>query len=249
VTPLPPEEALRAFDEAFAGDRTTLCVAGVDWGRFGPVLDAGRGGRLLDLLPAAPKAAPPAPGGPDRGAGLAARLAGAPRAEQERVLADLVVSRTAAALGHRTPGAIDPDRHFRDLGTDSVTAVELRNMLQDATGLTLSPTLAFDHPTPAMLAAHLREHLVAGAGPADDPADGQDALTRLERFEAGLVDTPPDAAETALLLARLRDLTDRLRSAAPGAPKGPEGKDGEVDLESASASDLFDLIHKEFGKS
>ncbi|MGA5297725.1 type I polyketide synthase [Streptomyces koyangensis] len=252
VTPLPPEEALRAFDEALAGDRTTLCVAGVDWGRFGPVLDAGRGGRLLDLLPAAPKAAPPAPGGPDRGAGLAARLAGAPRAEQERVLADLVVSRTAAALGHRTPGAIDPDRHFRDLGTDSVTAVELRNMLQDATGLTLSPTLAFDHPTPAMLAAHLREHLVAGAGPADGPADGQDALTRLERFEAGLVDTPPDAAETALLLARLRDLTDRLRSAAPGAPKGPEGeegKEGEVDLESASASDLFDLIHKEFGKS
>ncbi|MFF0170929.1 type I polyketide synthase [Streptomyces prasinus] len=253
VTPLPPDEALLAFDEALAEDRTTVCVAGIDWSRFGPVLEAGRGGRLLDLLPAAPRPSPPAPDGQGReqGPDLAERLARAPQAEQERILLDLVVSRTAAALGHRTPAAIDPDRQFRDLGTDSVMAVELRNMLDAATGLSLPATLAFDHPTPAALAAHLRGHLVGGPDPAGDTAGTESAVVRLEKFEAGLFETPPDAEETAVLLARLRDLTDRLRTAtaAPPARPGPEGGDGEIDLESASASDLFDLIHKEFGKS
>ncbi|MEU7039008.1 type I polyketide synthase [Streptomyces sp. NPDC046237] len=251
VTPLPPDEALLAFDEALAEDRTTVCVAGIDWSRFGPVLEAGRGGRLLDLLPAAPRPAPPVADGQGKGADLAERLARAPQAEQERILLDLVVSRTAAALGHRTPAAIDPDRQFRDLGTDSVMAVELRNMLDAATGLSLPATLAFDHPTPAALAAYLRGHLVGGPDPATDAVGSESAVARLEKFEAGLLETPPDAEETAVLLARLRDLADRLRTttAAPPAHPGPKAGDGEIDLESASASDLFDLIHKEFGKS
>jgi acyl carrier protein len=189
------------------------------------------------------------PDGP--GADLAERLARAPRAEQERVLLDLVVTRTAAALGHRTPAAIDPDRQFRDLGTDSVMAVELRNMLDAATGLSLPATLAFDHPTPAALAAYLRGHLVGGPDPTTDAVGSQSAVALLEKFEAGLHEMPPDPGETAVLLARLRDLADRLRTAtaAPPAPSGPTVGDGEIDLESASASDLFDLIHKEFGKS
>ncbi|WP_340563430.1 type I polyketide synthase [Streptomyces sp. GSL17-111] len=251
VTPLAPDDALLALDDVLAEDRTTVCVAGIDWSRFGPVLDAGRGGRLLDLLPAAPRPTPPVHDGPAQGAELVARLARAPLAEQERILLDLVVSRTAAALGHRTSAAIDPDRQFRDLGTDSVMAVELRNLLDAATGLTLPATVAFDHPTPAALAAYLREHLAGGPGPAGGSAGTGSAVARLETFEAALVDTPPDAEETAFLLARLRDLTDRLRTAggAPAAGSGPDGGGEEIDLESASASDLFDLIHKEFGKS
>ncbi|ANB10378.1 hypothetical protein SAM40697_6425 [Streptomyces ambofaciens] len=246
VTPLPPEEALRSLEAALAEQRATLCVAGIDWSRFGPVLEAGRGGRLLDLLPAAVRPAPPAP---DRqGPGLAERLAGAPQAEQERILVDLVVSRTAAVLGHGTPAAIDPDRQFRDLGTDSVMAVELRNLLDVATGRTLPATLVFDHPTPAALATHLRGLLVSGPGQAA-PAGGESAVARLEKFEAALADTPLDGEETAVLLARLRDLTDRLGAAATVPPARSEPKTADLDLASASADDLFDLIHNEFGKS
>ncbi|MER5556651.1 type I polyketide synthase [Streptomyces sp. NPDC002793] len=248
VTPLPPEQALPALEAALADDRTTLCVADVDWARFAPVIDAGRGGRLFDLLPDAPGTTAPDPAA--QGPGLAEQLADAPQAEREQILLDLVLSRTAAALGHRTPAAIDPDRPFRDLGTDSVTAVELRNLLDAATGRTLPATLVFDHPTPTALAGYLRGLLVVGRDPTASATEN--AAAQLEKLEAALADTPPDGEETAALLGRLRRLTERLDGAAPPAPPTPpvaEPEDGQDDLTSASASDLFDLIHKEFGKS
>ncbi|MGF0168722.1 type I polyketide synthase [Streptomyces albidoflavus] len=100
---------------------------------------------------------------------LAERLAGRPDAEQERLVLTLVRTQIAAVLGHADATAIDPRRAFGDLGFDSLAAVELRTALGTATGLRLTSTLVFDHPTPQALAAHVLDK-ARGATPAAGPA-------------------------------------------------------------------------------
>ena len=77
-----------------------------------------------------------------------------------------MTSAAATVLAHPDPGALDPDRPFKDLGIDSLTALELRNGLTQSTGLTLPATLIFDHPTPAALATHLAGLLLDSTAPA-----------------------------------------------------------------------------------
>ncbi|MFG2473210.1 beta-ketoacyl reductase, partial [Streptomyces canus] len=126
---------------------------------------------------------------------LADRLAALPPGEQEKVLVDLVRAEVAAVLG--VTEKVEARRGFKDLGFDSLTAVELRNRLNKATGLRLPATLAFDHPTPVAVAELVRERLFpareqapeASDAPAASPMDEQPTVAAsTPDIEADLID-------------------------------------------------------------
>jgi KS-AT-KR-ACP domain-containing polyene macrolide polyketide synthase/pimaricinolide synthase PimS2/candicidin polyketide synthase FscD len=150
---------------------TSTVIADVDWARFAPALTASRPSPLLGGVPEARAAIDAVRR--DRSDDAVAdelrqRLAGCPPEERAAVLVDVVRAKVAAVLGHSGAGAIEADRAFKDLGFDSLTAVDLRNQLIEATGLALPVTLVFDHPTPADLSGHLLELLLpAGPGAAE----------------------------------------------------------------------------------
>ncbi|MFC7446919.1 SDR family NAD(P)-dependent oxidoreductase [Rhodococcus daqingensis] len=90
-----------------------------------------------------------------------------PGARHGRML-DIVTTHVAAVLGHDGKEAIDPERAFKQLGFDSLTAVQLRNQLATATGVSLSATVVFDHPTADALTRELVVR-VLGGGTATGP--------------------------------------------------------------------------------
>ncbi|WP_461030064.1 acyltransferase domain-containing protein, partial [Streptomyces sparsus] len=85
----------------------------------------------------------------------------------------LVRECTALVLGHPDAAAVDPQRSFKDLGVDSVTAVELRDRLNGLTGRRLPTTAVYEFPTPVRLARHLH---AAHSAP-DGREDGTAATT------------------------------------------------------------------------
>ncbi|MFH9065401.1 SDR family NAD(P)-dependent oxidoreductase, partial [Streptomyces coeruleorubidus] len=170
-----------------------------------------------------------------------AKLAALPGTERQDALLGAVRAEVAAVLGHADSQGVAADRPFHSLGFDSMTAEDLRNRLVALTGLRLPSTLAFDHPNPEALAAHLLERMALStdAGP----------LADLDRVEAALL-AATDAQVRDAIAARLQDLLARTAGAgcAPGAPDTPDtAHEVAASLEDASAEDLIAFIDTQLG--
>ncbi|MFI7663582.1 type I polyketide synthase [Micromonospora parva] len=244
VSMLDPNVALEALGSALDRDEPVLAVAEVDWPTYVSELALDRPARLFAELPEARMTGGERERRSDAAARLRERLAGLSEADREAVLLDLVRDRAAMVLGHSGPAAVAADRAFKDCGFDSLSAVRLRNLLSRETGLRLSTTLVFDHPTPAALARHLRSLMLPAAA---DPAEP--VFTGLDELEPLLSNSDLSPADRARIGNRLRVLAARLSEAQSAAIGQPEPADVDGELATASDDEVFAFIQKEFGIS
>ncbi|GAA4544859.1 type I polyketide synthase [Streptomyces collinus] len=164
IRTLTPEHALALFDAALAGD-DALRVPVV----FEPrALRAETSPLLRDLAPAprSRRTAARAADAGGEGTTWAERIAALPQERRRETVLDLVRGIVAGVLGHTDPQRLDPRRAFKESGFDSLAGVELRNRLNTATGLRLSATVVFDHPTPDAVADHLLNRIADTTAPA-----------------------------------------------------------------------------------
>ncbi|GAB3281352.1 hypothetical protein GCM10027589_08520 [Actinocorallia lasiicapitis] len=145
-----PDDGLRALFAALGRRSPQVLVGEVDWTRL--AASTGRPHPFLEHVTGG--AAVPALTHPDR-----ATLDTLPPNERTDRLVDYLRARVAQILGFDGAEDIDPGTEFSELGLDSLAAVLLKNDLEAFLGTTLSASLAFDHPSPSLLGAHLSAEL------------------------------------------------------------------------------------------
>nr|WP_279616329.1 SDR family NAD(P)-dependent oxidoreductase [Streptomyces atriruber] len=199
---------------------------------------------LRTLAAAGTPAARPAAAAAGEATDWSGRLAGLTPEAQLDLLTALVRTQAAGVLGHADPDAVQVDTPFKELGFDSLTAVELRNRLAAATGLKLPAALVFDYPQAHVLAAHLAERLAPDGARATNSDMTAQVLQEVARVEHALSAAVAQGLDQAAVAARLEALLARFAATTAAAADGEEAVD---QLETATAEQVLDFIDNELG--
>ncbi|MFI0822784.1 type I polyketide synthase [Streptomyces sp. NPDC021098] len=240
LSPLNPRWALNALRQVLDHDDPQMTIADVTWERFAPLFTLARTSRLFDTVPTARHAIEAAQEradgetGLDGAGALREELAALDEDERAGRLLALVRGHVAAVLHYPAPEAVDPGRPFKELGFDSIAAVELRNRLRAATGLSLPTTVVFDYPTPETLAGYLLAQLAP-----EESATAHPGVGHLDALEAALAGMAAEDPRRAGLVNRLQGILWKYNEGTPA--------DEQQDLAAATADEVFALIDRELG--
>ncbi|MGV9271367.1 type I polyketide synthase, partial [Kitasatospora sp. NPDC003701] len=240
VAPLPADDGLALLDAALSTDETVVVPARLNTAALRQRSDEQEPlpAVLRDLAPATvPRAAGTLPG-TAAARSLAEQLAAAPASRHELIVLEEVRRHAAGVLGYAPTDSVSADQAFKELGFDSLTAVELRNRLNKATGLRLPATLVFDFPTPREIADHVRAQLL------DEDTDSMPVLGRLDLLQGDLVALEASEAERVQITTRLEALLAEWKAATSRVDGGDE-----IEMATATDDEMFALIDKELGLS
>ncbi|MDR7304660.1 acyl transferase domain-containing protein/D-arabinose 1-dehydrogenase-like Zn-dependent alcohol dehydrogenase [Haloactinomyces albus] len=237
LKPMAPEVAIRGLELALRDDRPALAVADIEWPSFASSYAAGHPRPLLlgvddakrvlegnntreDVNGAAPQ--------------LGERLEGLPVDKREEAVLEAVRAEIATVFGMPDAASVPPERPLRELGLDSMMAVQARDRLTVLCGRKLSPSLLFDHPTAEELAAYLTSLMCDDLG---DLAQVESVLERLEHVSE-------EALQETRLGHRIVALAQRI---APHEASTPPRSSSEsrMRVEDVSDDELLTFIDQE----
>ncbi|NVB36497.1 SDR family NAD(P)-dependent oxidoreductase [Pseudenhygromyxa sp. WMMC2535] len=242
MIPLAPDEGMSLLDNALVRHEAALVPVHLDTSALS-THDEQPPTMLRGMVRAAPRrrAATQSSGAGAAGAAVSTleqRLASVPASERERTLLDIIRSEIAAVLDLSRPESLGPDRPLKDLGLDSLVAVELRNRLQTVTGLRLPSTLLFDYPTPGALTG-----MISGELDFDDANASMISApiaAEIDRLEAMVAALSTEDLERSGIGGRLREVLERYAGVSAEEPE-----DSAEDLSSKSDDELFEMLDSE----
>ncbi|MFE0138461.1 SDR family NAD(P)-dependent oxidoreductase [Streptomyces sp. NPDC059037] len=246
LLPTATDEGLAAFDRALAGALPNVVPVRVDTAALRAAESVPP--LLRDLAPA-PNRRAAAGVTAARDESLESRLRGLPAEQRRALLLDLVLTDVALVLGHSDPRGVSAEGAFRDLGFDSLTAVELRNRINNRTGVKLSATAVFDHPSPLALVDHLLGRIApAPADPRDtEEPDYERVMADLTRIRSHLAALELTGAQRAALAETVRGMSEPWANGESMARAA--GDPAPAALESASAAEVLDFVTNSLGIS
>ncbi|MBV9384168.1 MAG: SDR family NAD(P)-dependent oxidoreductase, partial [Streptosporangiaceae bacterium] len=239
LVPMDPEIATLAFYQALSERATSVMISAIEWALFYPRVTSIHPTHLFDEIPEVAALKRMFTGRGEHAVGDAHNaydtFAQLSAPERQRALLTLVQRHASEVLGYTDHAALDARRTFRDLGFDSLCAVQFRNRINRATGLALPPSLVFDYPTLADVVVHISSYFKHQA---DRPAD--DVMAQLQNLKSHILAAPParlPAREVATMLRFLLTVIDQ-----PG-----ETSEENTTIGDASDEDLFQFINDQFG--
>jgi acyl carrier protein len=226
-SPMASQKVVDLFDRALIEDLADPVLAEIDRSVLRSLAGAQTLPRILSALD--PRAAESIK------RSLAQKLSGVPEERWDSLILDLVREQAAAVLGFERGSQIDPGRTFKDLGMDSLGAVEFRNRINAASGLRLPPTLVFNHPSSSAVAEHVRSQLEVTSSSRRLQIEQE-----LDTLEELLSQCDSDGNESRWCETRIRSLLARVAPASAGSISAEE-------VHAADADELISILERDFG--